>query len=67
MENWNVTSEELYMDEAREQALLAEISKEMTLEEEEEDVCGHEDAYLAYAPFFCNKMYGYVDMDEVEF
>lgn len=65
MENWNITSEELYMDEAREQALLAEIAKEMTLEEE--DVCGHEDDYLTYAPFFCNKMYGYNDMDEVEF
>lgn len=64
MENWNITAEELYMDEAREQALLAEIGEEIVLEEDE---CGHEDDYLTYAPFFCNKMYGYNDMDEVEF
>lgn len=66
MENWNITSEELYMDEAREQALLAEIAEEIVLEEEE-DVCGHEDAYLTYAPFFCDRVYGYVDNDEIEF
>lgn len=58
MENWNITAEELYMDEAREQALLAEVAEEIALEEE--DVCGHEDAYLMYAPFFDK----FIDMDE---
>jgi hypothetical protein len=60
MENWNITSEELYMDEAREQALLAEIADEIEIAHEELDVCGHEDDYLMYAPFF-NK---FMDMDE---
>ena len=60
MENWNVTSEEIYMTEAREQALLAEIAEEIELAHEELDVCGHEDDYLAYAPFFDK----FIDMDE---
>lgn len=58
MENWNITSEELYIDD-REQALLAEVAEEIALEEE--GVCGHEDAYLAYAPFFDK----FMDMDEI--
>jgi len=62
MENWNITSEEIYMDEAREQALLAEVAEEIALEEE--DICGHEDAYLAYAPFF-DYTDRYCDMDEI--
>jgi len=58
MENYNVTAEELYMSEAREQALLDEVAEEIALEEE--DVCSHEDAYLVYAPFFDK----FIDMDE---
>jgi hypothetical protein len=59
MENYNVTAEELYMSEAREQALLDEVAEEIALEEE--DVCGHEDAYLMYAPFFDR----FMNMDEI--
>jgi len=58
MENYNVTAEELYMSEAREQALLNEVAEEIALEEK--DACGHEDAYLMYAPFFDK----FIDMDE---
>ena len=61
MENWNITSEELYMDEAREQALLAEVAEEIELAHEELDVCGHEDAYLAYV---CPYLRELIDMDE---
>lgn len=63
MRDWDITAEELYMDGAREQALLEEIAKEMVLEEEE-DMGGHEDAYLAYAPFF-DYSDRYCDMDEI--
>lgn len=62
MEGWNITAEELYMHEAMEQAMLEEIAKERALEEEE-DMGGHEDAYLTYAPFFDYS--GYYDMDEI--
>ena len=62
MENWNITSEEIYMDEAREQALLAEVAEEIELAQHEGlDVCDHEDAYLAYVRLYLRK---FIDMDE---
>lgn len=63
MRDWDITAEELYMNEVMEQELLAELAKEGALEEEE-DMGGHEDAYLAYAPFF-DYSNRYCDMDEV--
>ena len=43
--NWEITAEELYMQDALEHELLEEL-------EEESEEGEHEDAYLDYAPFF---------------
>lgn len=63
MKDWDITAEELYMNEVMEQELLAELAKEGALEEEE-DMGNHEDAYLTYAPFF-DYSNRYCDMDEI--